>query len=175
MRSTPSRYGATPWRSLGCQPFSLLAREQGWRVLQFSHAGCPPIIGVHRTDRTDLECNASTLPSQDSRGNPSRKARRRVSDRAVESVLSRPYQERCTGRAHLHHRRTGEASAETAKKSFARHMPETINQLSEFSRVVVFKDTPVLKVPVEVGSRLGPTPSNPAPASRHASRPASIR
>lgn len=137
-------------------PFFALAREHGWRVIQFSHTGCPPILNVRRTDLKDVECRDAAMPAQIV------EAIRRAKPDVVFLIA------RWNLYYHGHIKNDvlvddsfitdgpGAADAVSAKGAFERNLPETMNQLSEFSRLVVFKDTPVLKVPVDVGMSLRP-------------------
>lgn len=142
-------------------PFFALVRDRGWRVIQFSHTGCPPIVGVWRTDRTDLDCTDATLPGQ-----------------ILEGIRrARPEVVFLIGRWNLYYHghikndvlvdesfvtdAPGKATAATASAAFERRLPETIEQLSALGRLVVFKDTPVLKVPVDVGMSRRPDDFEP--------------
>jgi len=141
--------------------FFAIIREQGWRVIEFSHSGCPPIVGVYRIDRTDLECNTSALPSL-----------------IIEAIRQiKPDVVFLIGRWNLYYHghikndvlveptfitdRPGKLTADSSRKTFERYMPETIHQLSEITRVVVFRDTPILKVPVYIGVATHPDTFEP--------------
>jgi len=142
-------------------PFFALIREQGWRVLQFSHSGCPPLVGVHRTASSNFECST---PMQ--------------SAKIVEAIRStKPEVVFLIARWNLYYHGhirndilvdksfitdgAGDANADTARKSFRKRMPETIKRVSELSRLVIFKDTPVLKVPTDVGISTRPDTFEP--------------
>ena len=134
-------------------PFLALAREFGFRVIQFSHAACPPIVGVRRTGESFAKewCNDATLQAQ-------------VLD-ALQ--LEKPEFVFLIARWNLYYHghikddvlieksfitdEPGEANSVTAKIAFERGVQRTINLLSTFSRVIIFKDTPVLKVPIDIG------------------------
>jgi hypothetical protein len=54
------------------------------------------------------------------------------------------------------------ATAASAKIAFERHLPDTVKQLAAISSIVVFRDTPVLKVPVDVGLTMQPDTFEPS-------------
>jgi hypothetical protein len=134
-------------------PFLTLARQFGFRVIQFSHAACPPIVGVHRTGESFAKewCNDATLQAQ-----------------VVDAIqLEKPELVFLIARWNLYYHghikddllveksfitdEPGDATSLTAKIAFERGLQRTMNLLSTFSKVVVFKDTPVLKVPIDFG------------------------
>jgi len=134
-------------------PFLSLAREHDFRVIQFSHAACPAIIGVHRTGDSFAKewCNETTLQAQ-----------------VLEAIeLEKPEFVFLISRWNLYYHgyikdnalveksfitdEPYEATPITARIAFERGIPRTVGMLSTFSRVVIFKDTPVLKVPIDVG------------------------
>jgi hypothetical protein len=134
-------------------PFLTLVREHGWHVVQFSHPACPPIIGVHRTDASFAKewCNDGKLQPQ-----------------IIEAIQRmRPRTTFLIARWNLYYHghikddvlvensfitdESGDASPGSAAAALARRLPETVARLGTFSRVVIFKDTPVLKVPIELG------------------------
>jgi hypothetical protein len=136
-------------------PFLKLVREEGVRVIQFSHAACPPLIGVHRTGESFAKnwCNDSVLQGEIfkaikllkpdyvfliSRWNLYYHGHIKDDILVEKSFITNEFEE---------------ASIESAKKSFAEGLSNTLGGLSQVSRVIIFKDTPVLKVPIEVGRR----------------------
>lgn len=141
--------------------FITLVRDEGWRIVQFSHAGCPPLTGVHRTD-IDIGCSSPALQTQIAEAIRAAKpdvifliARWNLyyhghikNDRLVEKTFITD--------------RTGEATHASAKIAFERHMPAMVRQLTAIARVVVFRDTPVLKVPVDIGMTTRPDTFEPS-------------
>lgn len=151
-------------------PFLTLAREYGFRVIQFSHAACPPILGVHRTGESFAKewCNDATLQ-----------------DEVVDAIqLEKPELVFLIARWNLYYHghikddvlveksfitdEPRDATSLTAKIAFERGIQRTSKLLSKFSKVVVFKDTPVLKVPINIGLKRRPDSFEPSASEQQA-------
>jgi hypothetical protein len=134
-------------------PFLTLARDEGWRILQFSHAACPPMLGVHRTGASIASawCNDATLQSQVMDA-----IRRARPDATFLIARWNLYYAGYVRDGVLVERSfvtdgPGAANRESAQAAFQARLPETIEALSAIGRVVVFKETPVLRVSIDLG------------------------
>jgi peptidoglycan/LPS O-acetylase OafA/YrhL len=151
-------------------PFLIMAREYDYRIVQFSHAGCPPIIGTHRTGESFAKewCNDAKLQAE-------------VFD-AIKRV--KPELVFLIARWNLYYHGhikddvlveksfitdvPGDATSLTAKIAFERGVKRTIELLSSFNKVVVFKYTPVLKVPLDIGLTRRPDSFEPSASEQQA-------
>jgi len=141
--------------------FIALVRDHDWRMLQFMHTGCAPLTGVHRTDGFDGPCRTPELQAQivDTIRN---------AKPAVTFVIARW---NLYYHGHIKNDILVEksfitdspelATPDSARTAFERHLPDTIKQLATVGRVVVFKDSPILKVPVDVGMSTRPDTFEP--------------
>jgi len=140
--------------------FITLVHDHNWRVIQFSVAGCAPLTGVRRTD-IDSSCNTPALQAQ-----------------IMDTIRNaKPAVTFLVARWNLYYHghikndilvdksfitdSTGLATADSAHIAFERHLPDTVKQLATIGRVVVFKDTPVLKLPLDVGLSTRPDSFEP--------------
>jgi len=131
--------------------FLTQVRDHGWRVIQLSQFNCPPIINVRRTDREDLVCKDTAYAA----------AIMDVIRKAKPDVVFLISRWNLFYHGHIKNDVLVDKSfitdgpepgtAESAKRTFEHYLPETISKLAEISRVVVFRDSPVMKVPVDVG------------------------
>jgi peptidoglycan/LPS O-acetylase OafA/YrhL len=145
-------------------PFLALAREGSWRVIQMSHFNCPPIAGVQRRDADGRKCGSPQLQAQEID----------VMRRARPDVVFVIARWNMYYHGHIKNDVLVDNSfitdgpeptdATTARAAFERRLPETLELLSTFSRVVIFKDTPVLKVPVSIGQSTRPDNFEPLAA-----------
>jgi hypothetical protein len=133
--------------------FLTLQRNSDFRIVQISHAACPPILDVHRTGKSFASswCNDSALQSQIF------EAVKKVSPAKVFLIA------RWNLYMHGHIKNgklvemsfitdgTEPATDLTAKQAFENKLPFTLKKLGAFSHVIIFKGTPVLKVPLDIG------------------------
>lgn len=142
---------ASAWMPL----FASLAKLHDLKVFLVSHPACPPLINTKRVDKSiaDKYCNDFSSRAE------------------VVSLIetTKPMTVFLIARWNLYyhgHIKNDElversfitsaandmtADRSTAAEAFVRQLPETLIQLRKVPKVVVFRDTPVLKVPIDIG------------------------
>jgi peptidoglycan/LPS O-acetylase OafA/YrhL len=135
-------------------PFIEASKLKGFRVIEFAHAACAPIIGVRRTDNSFSKewCNDGVLQNQifDT-------IKKIKPDKVFLIARWNLYyhglvrNNNLIEKSFLTDEINSEASKETSLSVFNNSLPNTINSLAKFTEVIIMKDTPVLKMPMEIG------------------------
>lgn len=144
-------------------------KQADLRVIQISHAACPPMLDVHRTGKSFASewCNDGLLQ---------RLAFNAIAKAAPSKIF---LISRWNLYFHGHIKNdqfvessfitaaSGPATEASAKEAFETKLPYTIKELEKIAPVIVFKGTPVLKVPLDVGMLSMPTTFEPRTAEFH--------
>ncbi|MBN1207430.1 MAG: acyltransferase [Myxococcaceae bacterium] len=150
--------------------FHEAARQAGMRAVVFSLEGCPPLVGVRRSDGQNVRhCSAFSLSEQILESIRGLKPQR-VFLLARWSIYQHGW--RVNGRLQkathfLTTDRTGRADAETSEKALESQLDQTL-RLLEGAPVTIVRTVPVLSLPARIGLLRAPDHFEPTLAQHRA-------
>lgn len=139
--------------------FAELSKELNQPIIYITHAGCPPLIGVRRTDNgfSSSYCNDGKLQKDILAflENKSIKISFLIA-RWNLYIKGHILNKKIVGNSFIHSiERTNRFSPENAFVDFKFSLKETLKILNKHSRVIVFEDNPLLYLPLLEGLSSG--------------------